>query len=558
MGPVLTASLVACIALWFPNLKELSFAGSPRTVVPETNAAQLTAIIRGGLDRLPQLVKLTLPSWGLLGGLGEVQQRRHAYDSGGSAWLGNLQQLVIVATRSELVTDAIAAGIASLRSLRALRFINDPLTGDALDEAGLLRLFDHVPPSLTTLSILSWSMDAVFEAGQLKEVALVVDEEDMFRSIPLWKVGEVADKALLPHLRAKDSMLRRLVVRRLLLPATEHDARIQATDQQLDAITELLKRCWNVEVQEVMIRGTTSHLPALMEAAELLGPPQVLRLRTIYNYDLRVPLLQPATPAGQEAKRPGRGAAAEGTRTGPGDSSLAQQPLQQPQEQQPQVQQPPSGLPLALSTPPQAVVARGVHRLLAHPQIEPPIADESMPTSRTARLLVLRGSLVAGLAQVPEVVDGWVKWLAKTAAAPAKRRHGQYQVVPRVLGGPVLLLQADGEAGAAAALQAAVRSVEPEVQLDAAWVAVERYPGCPGFLKLPAPLVWCIQQELDESWAAAGSGRGGSAGAGAAGTGAGGHAAAVVPPSLQEQVEWLQQLGKVLAEELPSCKHFSF
>eukprot|EP00198_Chlamydomonas_reinhardtii_P009169 XP_001698506.1 predicted protein [Chlamydomonas reinhardtii] len=500
-GPVLTASLAACIALWFPNLKELSFEDSPSSVVPEKNAAQLTATIRGGLDRLPQLVKLTLPSWGLLGALDEVQQRRHAYDSGGSAWLGNLMHLDIVANWPDEVTDAMAAGIASLRSLRALRFINNTSQDDELDGAGLLRLFDHVPPSLTTVSFipligtpgpLEAGMDAVFEGGQLKEVALVVDEEDMFRSIPLWKVGEAAIQLLLPHLRAKDSMLRRLVVRRLLLPATVHHARMQATDQQLDAITELLKRCWNVEVQEVMIRGTTSHLPALMEAAELLGPPQVLRLRTIYNYDLRVPLLQPATPAGQDAKWPGRGAAADSARTGP------------------------------------------------------------------ARLLVLRGSLVAGLAQAPEVVDGWVKWLAQAAAAPAKRRHGQYQVVPRALGGPVLLLQADGEAGAAAALQAAVRSVEPEVQLDAAWVAVERYPGCPGFLKLPAPLVWCIQQELDETWAAAGSGRGESAGAGAAGTGAGDHAAAVVPPSLQEQVEWLQQLGKVLAEELPSCKPFIF
>ena len=483
--------------------QELSFEDSPSSVVPEKNAAQLTATIRGGLDRLPQLVKLTLPSWGLLGALDEVQQRRHAYDSGGSAWLGNLMHLDIVANWPDEVTDAMAAGIASLRSLRALRFINNTSQDDELDGAGLLRLFDHVPPSLTTVSFipligtpgpLEAGMDAVFEGGQLKEVALVVDEEDMFRSIPLWKVGEAAIQLLLPHLRAKDSMLRRLVVRRLLLPATVHHARMQATDQQLDAITELLKRCWNVEVQEVMIRGTTSHLPALMEAAELLGPPQVLRLRTIYNYDLRVPLLQPATPAGQEAKRPGRGAAAEGTRTGPGDSSLAQQPLQQPQEQQPQVQQPPSGLPLALSTPPQAVVARATQRLLAHPQIEQPNADESRTLPETARLLVLRGSLVAGLAQAPEVVDGWVKWLAQAAAAPAKRRHGQYQVVPRALGGPVLLLQADGEAGAAAALQAAVRSVEPEVQLDAAWVAVERYPGCPGFLKLPAPLVWCIQQ----------------------------------------------------------------
>ena len=70
--------------------------------------------------------------------------------------------------------------------------------------------------------------------------------------------------------------------------------------------------------------------------------------------------------------------------------------------------------------------------------------------------------------------------------------------------------------------------------------------------------VTCCLQELDETWAAAGSGRGESAGAGAAGTGAGDHAAAVVPPSLQEQVEWLQQLGKVLAEELPSCKPFIF
>ena len=68
-------------------VQELVIQGDHLSAFPADTDHQL-ATIRGGLDRLPQLVKLTLPSWGLLGALGGVKQRRdaYAYDSCGCSW----------------------------------------------------------------------------------------------------------------------------------------------------------------------------------------------------------------------------------------------------------------------------------------------------------------------------------------------------------------------------------------------------------------------------------------------------------------------------------------
>ncbi|KAG2428721.1 hypothetical protein HXX76_011425 [Chlamydomonas incerta] len=590
-GPLLTAPLAACIALWFPALKELSFEGCHLSALPENDPAQLTAIVSGGLARLPHLVKLTLPSWSLIGALGTGQQRRaaaaaaaaagpaggggsQAIGGGGGGWLSGLQELEISSDDHEPVTDEIAAGVTSLRSLRVLRLSKDTAHDDCDLATSLVNLFIHVPPSLATLSILrsascfgplDTGMEATFEAGRLTEAAFVMDDVDHFPSLPMRHLGEVASGLLLPYLRAKRMKLPRLVVRRLmLLPGDSSASRHQATDEHLSAVKDLVQRCRTVEVREVAM-STDTHLPAeLQQTAELLGQPQALRLVTVQLYPLVVPVLQRATPAvGQEVTGQGCSVVASGAGAAPSDGSSAQQ-------QQQQQQQPAAVPPLAPSLPsPQLMVARAVQRLLARARVPAPAAGEPTPSSGVAQLLVLQGPLVAGLAQAPELVDGWVKWLAKAAAGPGAPWRWCYQLAPRALGGPALLLQAVGKAGAAVALHAAVQSVEPGAQLEAAWVAAEQYPGCPGCLQLPAPLLWCIQQDLDEIWTGPESGGNGGASPASGGcqpAARGGTFSGVAPPpsapsgppppSLQEQARWLQQLGKVLEEELPGCKAF--
>ncbi len=61
-------------------------------------------------------------------------------------------------------------------------------------------------------------------------------------------------------------------------------------------------------------------------------------------------------------------------------------------------------------------------------------------------------------------------------------------------------------------------------------------------------------QELDESWVATGVSRRRTA----AGSGMAAAATPAAPPSLQDQAQWLQRLGRVLAEELPACKAFKY
>ncbi|KAG2427468.1 hypothetical protein HXX76_012404 [Chlamydomonas incerta] len=505
-GPLLTASLAAGIALWFPNLKELGLKDITAAMLPDEVqdvTGHLSAIIRGGLARLPHLVKLTLPSWSLLGALGSMQHRKDAAaaaaggpaaggggqagggsaggSSGGSGdgcWLSGLQELEISSYEDDTITDEHIAGLASIRSLRILRLRGCAPPGDA---AGLLPLLSQLPRSLERLSVLpdtsqgplGSGLEARFAAGQLKEVTLASDGAGEFRSAPMRDLGDVASGLLLPYLRAKDVMLRQLVVGRLRL-------RLDGTRQPHEAL-----------------------------AARAAVKDLVQRCR-------------------------------------------APQPQPQPQPLQ---QQAAAVLPLAMSSPPQAVVARAVQRLLASPRVTAPAAGK--PTSSgVAQLLVLQGPLVAGLAHAPELVDGWVKWLAKAAAAPGETWRGRCQLVPRALGGPALLLQPFGRGGAAAALHAAVRSVEPGAQLGAAWVAVERYPECRGIhgQVIPAPLLRCLQQELDITWALSTGGGGGAAGGGTAAPTATAPTAHAHAPSLQllqEQARWLLQLDKALAEELP-------
>ncbi|KAG2428723.1 hypothetical protein HXX76_011427 [Chlamydomonas incerta] len=447
----------------------------------ETN--HLSAIISGGLALLPHLVKLTLPNWSLLGALGDMRRRREAAAAaaagpaaggGGQAsgdgdyyWLSKLQELEISSDDHEPITDEIAAGVASLRSLRILRLRRCAAPENG---AGLLPLPNQPPPSLERLSVLTRTgegilgsgLDACIEEGQLK----------------------------MPH------------------------------EAAIVAVKDLVQRCGTVEVREVEFE-TYTHQPALLQAAELLLQPRALRLVALRSYILAVPVHQQGGTA--------RGAAVVGAAA---HNPPLLQPLQPQQQQQQQLAAVP---PLAPSLPsPQAVVVRAVQRLLARPRVPAPAAGGPKPPSGVAQLLVLQGPLVAGLAQALELLVSWG------------------------LGGPVLLLPvgARAGAGAAAALHAAVQSVDEKAQLDAAWIAVKRYPGYQGssnYKLLPASLLWCIQQELDNIWAL-GTG-GGAASRGAAAPTSTAHA----PPSLlQEQAQWLLQLGKVLSEELPQHAHVSF
>ncbi|KAG2449644.1 hypothetical protein HYH02_005176 [Chlamydomonas schloesseri] len=589
-SPYLSATLAASLATWLPNIQELRISGCHMSVLPVQQPEHLRTMIAGGLGRLQQLQQLTLPGWSLLEALGEMQPRQGtvAADAaagaaaGGGGWLRRLHELEIDAPEYDPITEAAAAGVASLRSLHVLQLSGSTAHSEATYGQNLLRLLEHVPPSLTRLSVSDmWNIPALtsglelcFASGQLTEVTFPENSGNM----TVEGLGAAAEDLLLPYLRARRAALPRLVVRCVQLPAVEDRGEDEAqqpppqlaSDDVLHAVRELLLRCEAFEVHEVLLRARTQ-LPTVAQAVTLLGMPQALGLFAVeFNHlVMRLRGASAASPGSEE------GPAATGAGRALADADAAQRPQQQPH--------PHAGWPLLAAVPaaPQALVSRAVQRLLAMPRVPPPSADQSAASWHAARLLVLRGPLVTGLAQVPKLVDEWVAWLAETATAAANsselrvgdqalkesRWCGCWQLVPAALGGPALLVSCGYREGGAAALHAALRSVEPGAQLEAVWVAVQRYPGYRSHVL--QPLLWCVQQEIDDACAACAGSQGSGLGLqslGAEGDGGveGGPGAERAPAShpealakLLELAKWLQQMGKCLMEELPACKEYS-
>eukprot|EP00198_Chlamydomonas_reinhardtii_P013430 XP_001702767.1 predicted protein [Chlamydomonas reinhardtii] len=550
----------------------------------------------------------------LLPNLQHYQQQQQQQQQPGSSLFPRLRELSI---RQGSCCDAsavgtIASGIASISGLQIL-VLDECLPHQ--DAASLFMLLDCLPPSLSTFRIHnhiskgSWDcgrleMELTFEAGQLRDVCCG-SQHPGYRSLAL-----LARDVLLPLMRrgasrcgggdtsgtsgtSGSSTMRplRLLHLETLSLRTHRSLPVPVAPlegSELAAMRELVRGCSQVVVDTLRLSLDMPE-PAALQAMEVLGLPGSLEVNalpecdsTFSGYCLRV-RVSPPPPSWPQDRGPGEQL--------PG---VRQQP--QLQQQQPQHQQQPQQHPPVIGMPPEVVLSRAVQLLLALPPLPaaaaasastvsaaaggPPLAPAleaaELDGVRPQQMLVLRGPLVAGLAMAPQALSGWLEWLGEQAAAAvaAGAADGgawadddasegeaicRCQVVPSV---PALLLQMHGQAGGFAALHSVVRKVAPATQLDVVAVETsERLQEKTGKLQLSMPLLRSLQQVLDEGvWRHAMSAEGAveaeAAGGFAQAAGRAGAAPPGVAVPLQEQIRWLQGLGRTVASELPRQQTF--
>ncbi|KAG2447505.1 hypothetical protein HYH02_007430 [Chlamydomonas schloesseri] len=490
----------------------------------------LRAIVRGGLGRLEHLQTLELRTAAMLSVVPPHQQQ---HSGAGHCW-GQLQELTLGSCAQ--LSDTEGAGLASLRSLRSLD-VSNGLYCDAAED--LLPLLCHLPPSLATLKVSMENgcvpLEAAVEAGQLVEVtAHAVARGPYVRCTGVLDLGHLAERLLVPYLDGRRATLRRLTLRQLSLAQAGNFERPEGPAALAHA-GQLLRRCQVVELEELQLSVETP-AASVAQAVELLGPPRRLCLKVGSRHPvvLLVPWLRASEPAGAAVETAGGDEAASG---GGGAWQLP---------------------------PPQQVLAAAASRLLAMP---PPAQPNAEVGGSSPAVLVLRGPLVHALAQTPQLLKGWVRWLVSEALAARQSAGARadphattyYQLLPNV---QALLVQSVSSCNNRW-LDAAVRSVAPGAHLEAAWVAPRWLPPILCRTFLPWPFIRCLQQELDKAWArlqagARGGGGSGGGGGGGAGSGSGGPdsgggeadeatgSSAGTAAALQETVLWLQQLGRVV------------
>ncbi|PNW77083.1 hypothetical protein CHLRE_10g421500v5 [Chlamydomonas reinhardtii] len=609
-----SAPFIALLARLLPNLQALDMEATSIGHMPCCQA-ELRALVLGGLARMSQLEKLALPCTKPLALLLQhYQQQQQQQQQPGSSLFPRLRELSI---RQGSCCDAsavgtIASGIASISGLQIL-VLDECLPHQ--DAASLFMLLDCLPPSLSTFRIHnhiskgSWDcgrleMELTFEAGQLRDVCCG-SQHPGYRSLAL-----LARDVLLPLMRrgasrcgggdtsgtsgtSGSSTMRplRLLHLETLSLRTHRSLPVPVAPlegSELAAMRELVRGCSQVVVDTLRLSLDMPE-PAALQAMEVLGLPGSLEVNalpecdsTFSGYCLRV-RVSPPPPSWPQDRGPGEQL--------PG---VRQQP--QLQQQQPQHQQQPQQHPPVIGMPPEVVLSRAVQLLLALPPLPaaaaasastvsaaaggPPLAPAleaaELDGVRPQQMLVLRGPLVAGLAMAPQALSGWLEWLGEQAAAAvaAGAADGgawadddasegeaicRCQVVPSV---PALLLQMHGQAGGFAALHSVVRKVAPATQLDVVAVETsERLQEKTGKLQLSMPLLRSLQQVLDEGvWRHAMSAEGAveaeAAGGFAQAAGRAGAAPPGVAVPLQEQIRWLQGLGRTVASELPRQQTF--
>ncbi|KAG2436164.1 hypothetical protein HYH02_011668 [Chlamydomonas schloesseri] len=547
--PVFTPAFVGALASWFPNLEDLECGSWHHTALP-SDPEQLLGVVRGGLDRLPNLRYLELPDLSPLGVLqplpaaatgrsSDISSSSSSSSSsrsggGGGGLQSRLWKLDVRRAVAPMfseqpqvfprLTPGVAAGLASFSCLYMMElegcFAHD-------DTASILQLLRHVPPSLRQLGLCADEggygtgrsfLQLVLGNGDLESVYFsgrLTGPPPRPTQPELPALGPLAEHVLVPYLRERLLLsLHAFSTRFLGLqawasgPLQPPAAAGLLEGAELEAVREVEQRSHCTSLEVVCVSAST---PAawVQQAAEVLGPPHRILLQggmpahvdeSLFTLSLpvRSAQRQPASPQQQQQQQqPGQDA---------GMQLEAVEAVREQQEQREQAQAREGDWPA-----PRALLTRAAARLLELPSAP---AGPTLDSCSGADFMVLRGPLISGLLQSGLAgAGGWVSWLGEKAAelAPpspdgelphvAGDWKGLYQLLPDA---SALLLQPDGGAsGAVMALHGAVHGVTPDAQLDARWVQAPGAGTHENDYSLPGPLVWCAQQEIYTALSAA-------------------------------------------------------